>query len=211
MNIEARAKDQNEIINYHRNSGWKIIRSRLANVTFASRASLRNPEHIWVKAWRGAARVPVWNYTFSTQARAEIAGKELVESVRQAEARRAADVAERKARRSALKASDHWTVGDVVYTSWGYDQTNVEYYQITEIKPKSVIVRQIAANSSDHGQPGGGKIAPRRFEFAGPEIFCPIDERGRFSAGPCWNADKPSYRHSCYKWSGKSIYTSSDR
>lgn len=211
MHIEARAKDQAEVINYHRTSGWTILRSKLANVTFATRPSGRNPDGIWVKAWKGNARVPVWNYTFSSQARAEAAAKELVETVRRSEARRAQELAERKAKRDALKASDHWMVGDVVYTSWGYDQTNVEYYQVTSIKAKSVMVRQISVNSSDRGQPGGGKVAPRRYEFVGPEIFCPIDENGRFSAGPCWNADKPSYRHTCHKWTGKAVYTFSDR
>lgn len=211
MNIEYRAKDQAEVINYHRSSGWTILRSKLANVTFATRPSARNPEHIWVKAWKGNARVPAWNYTFSTQARAEAAAKELVESVRRSEARRAEQVAERKTKRAALKASDHWMVGDVVYTSWGYDQTNVEYYQVVSLKPKSVIVRQISVNSSDRGQPGGGKVAPRRYEFVGPEILCPINEHGHFTAGPCWNKEKPSYRHNCYKWDGKAVYTSSDR
>jgi hypothetical protein len=211
MNIEARYKDQAQVINYHRSSGWTIIRSKIATVTFATRPSVRNPEHIWVKAWKGSAKVPAWNYTFSTKARAEAAAKDLVESVRRSETRRAEQVAERKAKRAALKASDHWSVGDVVYTSWGYDQTNVEYYQVTSIKAKSVMVRQISVNSSDRGQPGGGKVAPRRYEFVGPEIFCPIDENGRFTAGPCWGKDKPSYRHSCYKWSGKAVYTSSDR
>lgn len=211
MNLEALAKDQAEVIEYHRTTGWTIMRSKLAPVIFATRPSVRTPGGVWVKAWTGNARVPAWNYTFSTTARAEAAAKSLVETERSKQTRKAQQVAERKAQRAALKASDHWMVGDVVYTSWGYDQTNVEYFQVTTVKAKSVMVRQIAINSSDHGQPGGGKAAPRRYEFVGPEIFCPIDEYGRFSAGPCWNKDKPSYRHLCSKWNGRAIYTSSDR
>jgi len=171
MNTEALAKDQAEIINYHRSTGWTIHRSKVATVTFATRPSPRNPDHVWVKAWTGTARVPAWNYTFPTAARAEAAATHLVESTKRSEL--------------AL--------------------------QITEVKPKSVIVRSIKVNSSDHGQPGGGRVAPRRYEFFGPEIYCPIDEAGGFNAGPCRNADKPSYRHRCYKWDGKSVYTSSDR
>ncbi len=211
MNTEALAKDQAEIINYHRSTGWTIHRSKVATVTFATRPSPRNPDHVWVKAWTGTARVPAWNYTFPTAARAEAAATHLVESTKRSELARAETTAKRKAARAALKASNFWSVGDVVYTSWGYDQTNVDYFQITEVKPKSVIVRSIKVNSSDHGQPGGGRVAPRRYEFFGPEIYCPIDEAGGFNAGPCRNADKPSYRHRCYKWDGKSVYTSSDR
>ena len=32
---------------------------------------------------------------------------------------------------------------DVFYTSWGYDQTNVEFYQVTEVKGLFVWIRQI--------------------------------------------------------------------
>lgn len=210
MNIEALAKNQAEIIDYHRSTGWTIIRSKIAPVIFARRSSVRTENGVWVKAWTENARVPAWNYTFRDAARAESCAAELVEQVRSRIARRAAQTAERQAKRASLKASDHWTVGDVVYTSWGYDQTNVDYFQITELKNRSVVVRQISVNSSDHGQPGGGKVAPRRFEFCGPAFLCPINEDGRFSAGPCFNKDKPSFRHNCYKWDGKARYTSSD-
>ena len=205
-----KTQTQNDVFNYHRTSGWTIVHSKLAPVTFATRPSVRNPAHLWVKAWSGRAIVPTWNFTFASAARAEAAAKDLVESVQQRETRKANNAAERKATRAALKASNHWAVGDVVYTSWGYDQTNVEYYQITELKAKSVVVRQISVNSSDHGQPGGGKVAPRRYEFVGPAILCPLNEAGHFSAGPCWNSKKPSFRHGCRKWDGKAVYTSSD-
>ena len=102
-------------------------------------------------------------------------------------------------------------VGDFFYSSWGYDQTNVEFFQIVEVKPRSVVVRQILENNSDHGQPGGGRTAPRRYEYTGPKIHCPINEGGRFSAGPCFGKPKPAFRHPCHKWDGRSVYTSSDR
>lgn len=34
-------------------------------------------------------------------------------------------------------------VGDILYTSWGYDQTNVDYYQITRVLNKKIGVRPI--------------------------------------------------------------------
>ena len=202
---------QTEIINQHRAKGWTIVTSKKAAVTFALAPGRENSTRVWVKAWKGNATLPCWNYTFRDAARAEAAAEQLVQDTAKSEAFRNAAAAERKAKRDALKAADHWTVGDVVYTSWGYDQTNVEFYQITALKQKSVIVRQISMNSSDHGQPGGGKTAPCRYEFIGPEIFCPLSETGRFSAGPCWTYDKPPFRHNCYKWEGRAVYTSSDR
>jgi hypothetical protein len=205
------AIDQATAIEYHRTTGWTIIRSKIAPVIFARRESSRHTGGVELKAWRGTSGKTLWYYSFRTVARAEQEALALIESCRSSQQRRAEAKAEKQARRAALKASDHWQVGDCVYTSWGYDQTNVEYYQITAVKARSVIVRQIAANSSDQGQPGGGKIAPRRFEYIGPEIYCPLSESGRFSAGPCYDKDKPIFRHACYKWDGRARYTSSDR
>ncbi len=36
-------------------------------------------------------------------------------------------------------------VGDLFCMSWGYDQTNVNFYQVTRMTPKGVYVREIGA------------------------------------------------------------------
>jgi hypothetical protein len=36
-------------------------------------------------------------------------------------------------------------VGQIYYDSWGYDQTNIDFYQVIEVKEKSVIIREIGA------------------------------------------------------------------
>jgi hypothetical protein len=165
--------------------------------------------HCLLLTYYGAAAKPRANYRFKNQEAAEKWLAEDLQCLRDREERKAAEEVERKSARKKT-AADFYSVGDVFYTSWGYDQTNVEFYQITELKPRSVIVRQVAENCSDHGQPGGGKTQPRRFEFCGPEILCPLNHAGNFSAGPCHGKDKPVFRHSCYKWDGKAKYTSSD-
>ncbi len=51
-------------------------------------------------------------------------------------------------------------VGDVLRSSWGYDQTNVDYYQVTALKgAKQVTVRRIGAVSETTGWETG-KCAP---------------------------------------------------
>lgn len=37
-------------------------------------------------------------------------------------------------------------VGQVYYTSWGYDQTNVDFYLVLEVKGKRVLVQHIGAD-----------------------------------------------------------------
>lgn len=45
-------------------------------------------------------------------------------------------------------------VGDILYSSWGYDQTNIDFYQVTAVKGKQVVIRQICQKvdeSKDRG------------------------------------------------------------
>lgn len=53
-----------------------------------------------------------------------------------------------------LVASNHFKIGDIVTNSWGWEQTNVEFYQVIEVLPKSIKVReicQIEENTQSHG------------------------------------------------------------
>lgn len=57
------------------------------------------------------------------------------------------------------------TVGDILVSSWGYDQTNIDYYQVVRVTRATVTVRPIAAHttSSDSGWTGTASPLPDRF------------------------------------------------
>jgi hypothetical protein len=69
-----------------------------------------------------------------------------------------------------------YAVGDVLYTSWGYDQTNVEFFEVVAVKGKMVTVRQIGATYEQTGSMSGSVIpCPGQFVmshsvFAGQEL-----------------------------------------
>ena len=54
---------------------------------------------------------------------------------------------QRKEAKQAIRANmQHgFEVGQVYYTSWGYDQTNVDFYIVLEVKGKRVLVQEIGA------------------------------------------------------------------
>lgn len=56
-------------------------------------------------------------------------------------------------RRAERTAPHTLKVGDILYSSWGYEQTNVNFYQVVELKGKnSVVVREIHSRIvSDNG------------------------------------------------------------
>lgn len=198
-----------QAVQMSRACGYQIITMKKTGETFARQVS---PDgRVSVKGWRkGNNGNPAFYYLFRTEQRAaEFVKKWLAEEAVKSAVK--SEYAEnKKALRASLKASDYWTVGDVGYTSWGYDQTNVEYFQVVRLLPRSVVVRQVAVNSSDRGGGEGGKIAPRRYEFVGPEQKCPLNENGHFQAGPCYSGTKPSFKHGVSKWEGRAMYCSSN-
>jgi hypothetical protein len=50
-------------------------------------------------------------------------------------------------------------VGAVWYTSWGYDQTNVEFFEVVRELPASVVLRAIGAEVR------GGRLYPRPGQY----------------------------------------------
>lgn len=57
-------------------------------------------------------------------------------------------------------------VGDLFYSSWGYDQTNIDFYQVTAVKGKMIEATPIAGQST-YDQPMAGHTKPRPNHFAG--------------------------------------------
>lgn len=55
-------------------------------------------------------------------------------------------VIERKQeRQKEQKEFEHgYEVGDFIYSSWGYDQTNVNFYQVVGLTPRGVKIREVA-------------------------------------------------------------------
>jgi hypothetical protein len=53
---------------------------------------------------------------------------------------------ERKAlKKEAQKNMSHnFEVGSIFYNSWGYEQTNISFYQVIEVKSKSIMIQKIA-------------------------------------------------------------------
>jgi len=89
--------------------------------------------------------------------------------------------AEQAKRRKARNSGHSLKVGDVLNSSWGYDQTNVDFYQIVEVPSKCfVIARQIASKTvSDDGP--STRVAPVK------DAFLTQHGRGepkRYKAGP---------------------------
>lgn len=124
-------------------------------------------DHINALAFRGKATNPAFNYRFRSAEHREkyvtswIADIAVIEKARTEEKEKRA--AHRKDFRHAYK------VGDILFSSWGYDQTNVEFYEIVSVTEKSVTFREVRQDR-ERSHHDGGSCSPRRGEYIGKEI-----------------------------------------
>lgn len=108
----------------------------------------------------GRAVNPTWHYRFKD-------GQQRINEVTRTfknVAERAEYKAARKAKAAEASANHGVKVGDVFRSSWGYDQTNVDYYQVVAVGNKTATFCKIAQLSESDGFLQGNCVpAPNQF------------------------------------------------
>jgi hypothetical protein len=109
------------------------------------------------------------------------------------------DIVSRVARKWTKEANEVTGMiqeGDIFYSSWGYDQTNISYYQVVKVGAKTVAIRKVAQKVVREVR-GAEYVVPVKGRFEGtakrktPKLY-----RGE----PYLNIN--SYA-SAYPWNGK--------
>jgi len=95
----------------------------------------------------GRAVNPTWHYRFKNAEQRLAEVTKTFTNVRAWADRKA----ERKAKAKEASANHGVKVGDVFRSSWGYDQTNIDYYQVVEISNKTAIFQKISQLSESDG------------------------------------------------------------
>jgi hypothetical protein len=125
----------------------------------------------------GTSAKPQSHYRYSTEERRNEAIQRFRESVEHSLTFKQAQRAKKAEWVNPLKA------GDILYTSWGYDQTNVEFFAVTRVSGKRVWVREIAADYEGTGFMSGNTWPAMPILFIGEEtmhVAQPSGERGAY-------------------------------
>lgn len=120
-----------------------------------------------VKAFFGRTVKPSYYYNYPTRAAREAAIQRWIDGA----VAKAASVAQRRAKRNVASKLE---LGQVLYTSYGYDQTNIDYYQVTRIIGRCTVeltpIRSISSSNDgmwtgtsvpDIGNYSGGPMVKR--------------------------------------------------
>lgn len=158
--------------------GSMIVRMKDVDaVAYVSRFNSPKGARFHAVGYAGKAQKPTFNYIFQTAAHLSQYLSDWANGLKA----RAASKAERQAKRNAFQHT--LKVGDILRTSWGYDQTNVEYFEVVKVVGKMVDVREIAQERVETGF-DQGKCIPVPGKYIG-EV-----ERKKVLEGNCLKMSK---------------------
>lgn len=111
--------------------------------------STRTDGALAVIAYSGKRTKRDYHYTMRSRENAIKWASEYMASKQSTLERKQAECAEKKSKRAE---GHNLAVGDVLRCSWGYEQTNIDYYEVTRlIGARMVEIREIGAQSDSDG------------------------------------------------------------
>lgn len=117
-------------------------------------------------AFNGKASKPIWHYKFSNM---DDLDSYVNKSIENAKAREQSK-ADRKAQRKLTSEHDI-KIGDIFYTSWGYDQTNTEFYEVVNVRGSRIDLKEIGYTVDYEKASYGRKdITPVPHKFVNDEV-----------------------------------------
>ena len=156
-------------------------------------------------AYVGKANKPRFHYSFASVERMQTYVDKFVEDTRREIESHEKMKAERKAE---MNKPNSLVVGDILYNSWGWEQTNIDFYQVVESKGQTVKLRRIAGNITD-----GAGNSMAGYTSAVKDAFCETRnehyETVDFLAKRVQYGNKVNMKHGyCGLWDGKPCYVS---
>lgn len=117
----------------------------------------------------GTAGKPDFNYYFTSEERRE----KFISEWLQEQKNKIAYKEERKAKKQAPAIFElPYKIGDIIYNSWGYDQTNIDFYQVVRCTKSSLFIKPIQSEYTDKrtGNSMAAYVRPVKDSFTGEEI-----------------------------------------
>lgn len=170
---------------------YKEFKTEVPNITI-----FYHPEQLRVHVFRGRKKKPE-SYMYSTVA-------DMLKSIDMFISKHFIKIKEKenqrdKNKRMAEEARSNIKVGDIFATSWGYEQTNVGFFEVVErISNAYVNVRQISSKILSE-ECMSATVAPNKGDYISEAKKCQINKYGHIV-----KADQ--YGHTAYKTDSESSH-----
>lgn len=124
----------------------------------------------------GKSDKPALNYRYATKERRAESLAAWMKRMDEWQASK--DAAKAKKKETLAKPQELLKVGDVLQCSWGYDQTNIDYYEVTKLVGKRTVeIRKIACESVET-EFMQGRSVPAKGEYIGEPMRKQVSEYG---------------------------------
>ena len=145
------------------------------------------------------------HYVYMTEEEANNSAQKFFNSIESQLNRREEERIKRVEAQKTVKASDFYKVNDIICNSWGYEQTNIEFYQVIEVGNKTIKIKEICQEEEENSHYSHGmacNVLPvlNKFYERGEEYTLRVKPEGILS-----NPESFYYMH---KWGGNAKYKS---
>ena len=182
---------------YHRNRlekmGAEVIKPEGIDLEiFTWEEERKGKEVLLGMAFAGKSTKHLWYYRFRNEREREQRIEETIDSRK----KKMEEKAQRRKERSDF--AHGYEKGDILYSSWGYDQTNIDFYQVTDVKGKMIVVREVEKEMvKDHGSQY--MVMPIKNDFKGSPMRKKV-QKG-YDNGSKGTIKIASYAYA-YEWDG---------
>lgn len=114
-----------------------------------------------MSVWKGRASKPMSNYFYVS---VDKLGEHMLSLMKAADEREAKKNLAKEKKEKAKAIGHDFHVGQIFYDSWGYEQTNIDFYEVVRTTGKTVWLKEIAAEKKYTGDMVGTTTAiPKKY------------------------------------------------
>ena len=147
----------------------------------------------------------IHGYFFSTDERREQWIKEQMTNIKS----RIEYTQNQKAAKKDAISQHEFKIGDCLYQSWGYDQTNIDFFEVVEVLPKSVKIRPISQLMvKDSGGFMCENVTPDYGNHTGEAVLRPVKAWVREGTKPTFSVSNGRHSLILYTYGEKGVYQS---
>jgi hypothetical protein len=147
----------------------------------------------------------LYNYVYATMEDAITYAEKYITEVERVSKKREEEKEKKRLLNADVKASDFYKVGDIVVNTWGWEQTNVDFYEVVEVKNKTILINEIGGmveEGSEYSHGMACNVLPVKGNFivGGDSYKLRVKNGGTLS--------NPASYYYMHKWDGRPEYKS---
>ena len=167
-----------------------------------------NSEKLSAIGFAGKNKKSNFYYRFRTPEQMTTCIEGFVKNTIEAAEKKAAEKAAKKSANAAISAADHWKIGDIIVNSWGWEQTNIDFYVVTAVKGKTITVAEVYGAQVEGTMYAHGMAC----DVVPTSELKPNGKTYNLRVKSGYNGDaalsQPESYYYMHKWSGRPMYKS---